>query len=142
MESISKAVETPPQNQIEGVPSDESCQFIGKPPKGLGGTQSGHQRKRGFRKRYRRSVQRGGNPSPARQSSGKGRARRSFESCTSYCQRLRSFSASMITWAQLKTLAIMISLMPLVKTTFGLCKVITKFCSSSYDVGSDFLQGK
>ena len=158
MDSISPAVETPSQNQIEGVPSEESSPFIAKPPKGLGGTKTGHQRKRGFRKMYRKSVQKGGNPSLARR-------------CTSYCQILLSFLASMVTWAQLKTiviliqlltfarttfdyckvlvtwaqlktLAILFSLMRVVKTMFGLFKVILKLCFTSYDFVSDFLQGK
>ena len=158
MESISQAVERPPQSQIEGVPSDESHQFIAKPSGGPGGSQSGHQRKRGFRKMYRKSVQKGGNPSLARR-------------CTSYCQILLSFLASMVTWAQLKTiviliqlltfarttfhyckvlvtwaqlktLAILFSLMRCVKTMFGLFKVIMKLCLTSYDIVSDFLQGK
>ena len=163
MKSISHAVGRPPDNQNEGDHSDEASQFMAEPPRE---SHSGHQRKRGYKKRYRRSVQ-----SPAVQASGKGRASRSLESCTNYCQRLASFLASMVTWAQLKTiviliqlvtffrtmffhyivmvtwaqvktLAVLISVMPLVKTTFGLCKVIMKFCSSSYDIGSDFLQGK
>ena len=167
IDPISHAVEKPPDNQNEGEPSYEASQSKAEPPAGAGGSQSWHQRMRVFRKRY----QRGGNPSIAQQSSGKGRARRSLESCTNYCQRLLSSLASMVTWArlkmiatliqllafarttfyyckgmvtwaQLKTLAILISLLPFVKTAFSLCKVIMKFCSSSYDIGSDFLQGK
>ena len=168
MESISRAGEEPPDNQNEGEHSDEACQFMAEPP---GGSQSGHQRKGSFMKKYRRSVQRSGYPSLTRQSSVKGKARQSFESCTSYCQRLVSFLASMVTWAQLKTiviliqlltfarttfhyckvlvtwaqlktLAILFSLMRCVKTMFGLFKVIMKLCLTSYDIVSDFLQGK
>ena len=84
MESISRTGEEPPDSQNEEEHSDEACQFMAEPP---GGSQSGHQRKSGFMKKYRRSVQRSGNPSLTRQSSVKGKARQSFESCTSYCQR-------------------------------------------------------
>ena len=122
MESISQAVERPPQSQIEGVPSDESCQFIAKPSGGPGGSQSGHQRKRDFRKRYWRSVQRGQNSSLVGRSGSKGRSQRCLESCTNFCQRLISFLASMVTWAQLKTIAVMIQLLTLARTTFYLCK--------------------
>ena len=122
MESISQAVERPPQSQIEGVPSDESRQFIAKSSGGPGGSKSGHQRKRGFRQRYWRSVQRGQNPSLVGQSGSKGRSQRCLESCTNFCQRLISFLASMVTWAQLKTIAVMIELLTLARTTFYHCK--------------------
>ena len=121
MESISPAGEEPPDNQNEGEHSDEACQFMAEPP---GGSQSGHQRKSGFMKKFRRSLQRCGNPSLTRQSSVKGKARQSFESCTSYCQRLVSFLASMVTWAQLKTIVILIQLLTFARTTFHYCKVL------------------
>ena len=121
-ESISQAVERPPQSQIEGVTSDESRQFIAKPSGGPGGSQSGHQRKMGFRKSYWRSVQRGQNPSLVGQSGSKGRSQRCLESCTNFCRRLVSFLASMVTWAQLKTIAVIIQLLTLARTTFYLCK--------------------
>ena len=146
MESISQAVERPPQSQIEGVTSDESRQFIAKPSGGPGGSQSGHQRKRDFRKRYWRSVQRGQNPSLVGQSGSKGRAQRCLESCTNFCQRLISFLASMVTWAQLKTLALMIQLLTFAKTMLcqAQAKLMTliKFCGSIFDIGTDILQGK
>ena len=122
MESISQAVERPPQSQIEGVPSDESRQFIAKPPGGPGGSQSGHQRKRDFRKRYWRSVPRGQNPSLVGQSGSKGRSQRCLESCTNFCRRMVSFLVLMVTWAQLKTIAVMIQLLTLTRTAFNHCK--------------------
>ena len=137
----------------------------------------------------------------APQSQHEGSAQRALEICTNYCRRLVSFLMSMVAWAQLKTIAVMIQLLTFARTTFCRCKRMViwaqlktlavmiqfvtfarttfwhckamvarvqlnvlallailipfartafrlfkvfflQFCTSSYDITSDFLQGK
>ena len=58
----------------------------------------------------------------APQSQHEGSAQRALEICTNYCRRLVSFLMSMVAWAQLKTIAVMIQLLTLTRTAFNHCK--------------------
>ena len=58
----------------------------------------------------------------APQSQHEGSAQRALEICTNYCRRLVSFLMSMVAWAQLKTIAVMIQLLTLTRTAFYHCK--------------------
>ena len=89
--------------------------------------QSRHQEK-GFRTSLQHPPQRSQDLSHtisiAPQSHNEGSAQRALESCTNYCQRLVLILASMVAWAQLKTIAVMILLLTFARTTFHHCKGI------------------
>ena len=110
-------IEIPPELINDGDSSDEATQ-VTEP-------HSMHQEKC-FRTSLQHPPQGSHDPSLAisiaPQSQHEGSAQRALEICTNYCRRLVSFLMSMVAWAQLKTIAVMIQLLTLTRTAFNHCK--------------------
>ena len=87
----------------------------------------------GYRKRFRRAIRRCPEQSFAGLSRCKGRAQGIATRYSNDCQGRLS------RWAQT---AICLQLVTFARTSFCLGKVLFKFCTSSADIGTDFLQSK
>ena len=113
----STIIEIPPEPRNDRDSSDEATQ-VTEP-------HSMHQEKC-FRTSLQHPPQGSHDPSLtisiAPQSQHEGSAQRALEICTIYCRRLVSFLMSMVAWAQLKTIAVMIQLLTLTRTAFYNCK--------------------
>ena len=139
--------------QDEKKPSDDESQpSMGTPAESRSDKE---QKVLGYRKRFRRAIQRCPEQSFAGLSRCKGRSQRLVTHCSNSCQgrlshckdQAQGFATRcsngcrerISRWAQT---AIWLQFITFARTSFCLGKVLFKFCTSSADIGTDFLQSK
>ena len=153
--SLDKNVKTEvtQDEKSEKEPSDEESKpSMGTPTESHSDKE---QKVLGYRKRFRRAIRRCPEQSFAGLSRCKGRSQRFVTHCSNSCQGRLSHCKDLAQgfatrcsngcrerisiWAQT---AIWLQFMMFARTSFCLGKVLFKFCTSSADIGTDFLQSK
>ena len=131
--SLDKNVKTEvtQDEKSEKEPSDEESKpSMGTPTESHSDKE---QKVLGYRKRFRRAIQRCPEQSFAGLSHCKDRTRGFATRCSNGCHERLSRWTPIAIWIQFMVFA---------RTSFCLGKVLFKFCTSSADIGTDFIQSK